>query len=66
MARITDTQLQTLDYGYLGQPFCYMPAKTAIVLKTLDYGYLGQPFATGVEEGVAPPANTGNFFFFFN
>lgn len=55
MALLTPTQLATMDYVYLGAPFVYVPAKSAIVLATMDYVYLGAPFVTN-DYAAAPPA----------
>jgi len=35
----------TLDYTWLGDPFCHEPAKSTVYLDTLDWSYLGSPFA---------------------
>jgi hypothetical protein len=44
MALPNKTDLQKMDYPYLGQPFVEVPAKDSINLTTMDYSYLGQPF----------------------
>jgi hypothetical protein len=40
---LNKNKLQTLDYTYLGQPFCDIVSKTQET-KNLDIVYLGQPF----------------------
>ena len=40
----TNYALSGLDFSYFGQPFCWVPAKRAILLETMDYAYFGQPF----------------------
>ena len=44
MSLPTQTELKTMDYSYLGQPFVNVPAKTGMALSTMDYAYLAQPF----------------------
>jgi hypothetical protein len=66
MALPNKTDLQTMDYVYLGQPFVNVPARSDIDTTTMDYIYLGQPFVTNPFGGSTPPAvNTTNFFHFF-
>lgn len=43
---IYGTDLQTLDYAYLGEVFCDTPGKSAIDTWTIDYAYLGEAFVT--------------------
>jgi hypothetical protein len=67
MAIPNKTDLQTMDFSYLGEPFVDVPANVAIVTTTMDYSYLGEPFVTNPFGGSTPPAtNTSNFFLFFN
>jgi hypothetical protein len=56
MALPSNTDLATLDYAYLGQPFVQVEAKS-LDTETLDIAYLGQPFVA-VGPGAAPPAGT--------
>ncbi len=53
MALPTKTDLQKLDWVYLGAPFVQVEAK---VLNTerLDWSYLGAPFVA-FTDGAAPP-----------
>ena len=50
MALPNKTNLETLDYAYLGAPFVNVEAKS-LSTSTLDYAYLGAPFV-----GTAPAA----------
>lgn len=50
MSLPTSTDLLTMNYSFLGQPFVNIPAKSTINLLTMDYSYLGQPF---VSNGAA-------------
>ena len=52
----SETDLASLNYAYLGQPFVQVEAK-ALNTVTLDIAYLGQPFVA-VGPGAAPPAGT--------
>jgi hypothetical protein len=65
MALPNKTDLQTMDYAYLGQPFVNIPARSNIDTTTMDYAYLGQPFVTNPFGGSTPAANTSNFFMLF-
>jgi hypothetical protein len=56
MALPSNTDLQTLDIAYLGQPFVQVEAKS-LDSETLDIAYLGQPFVA-VGPSAAPPAGT--------
>lgn len=49
----SNTNLQTLDYAYLGAPFVQVEAKS-LDTETLDVAYLGAPFVA-----VGPAAVTG-------
>jgi hypothetical protein len=51
MALPTPDNLKTMDYGYQGQPFVDVPAKSTINLDTMDIAYLAQPFVR--NPGVA-------------
>ena len=62
MALLTDIDLKTLDYSYLGQPFVFVPANITIDTPTMDYSYLGQPFVT--NYGQSQPIGSSNFFAF--
>jgi hypothetical protein len=53
MALPSETDLATLDYAYLGQPFVQVEAKS-LDTETLDIAYLGAPFVA-----VGPGAVTG-------
>lgn len=53
MSLPTPSDLQTLDYVYLGQPFCNVPAKSEVVLSGMDYVYQAQPFVSN-EWGETP------------
>jgi hypothetical protein len=60
MALPNKSNLVTMDYSYLGQPFVEVPAKDSIVLTTMDYSYLGQPFVRNpAGAGAASIALTG-------
>lgn len=63
MALPTPTELQTLDYGFNGEPFCGVPAKGAIDVKTMDYGFDGEPFVVNYGGEVPPPAYTPRVIF---
>ena len=52
MALPTKTNLQTMDYPFLGQPFVSVPAKSSIDTTTMDYAFLGQPFVTNPDTVV--------------
>ena len=54
MALPTKANLQTMDYSYLGEPFCYVPAKQSITLDGMDYSYLAEPF-WGIGEAEVEP-----------
>jgi len=54
MALPVKVDLETLDFGHNGQPFCSTEAKSGISTITMDYGYLGQPFVVNPQGGVAP------------
>lgn len=56
MALPTKANLQTMDYSYLGEPFCYVPAKDSISLDGMDYSYLGEPFWAIVTSVVVTSA----------
>lgn len=49
MALPTKTNLLTLDYTYLGEPFCNVPAKSSIDLSSADYVYQGEPFVSNPD-----------------
>lgn len=49
MAIPNKTDLETMDYAYLGQPFVYVAAKTGMNLPSMDYAYLGQPFVVNPD-----------------
>lgn len=53
MALPTAAQLATLDYAYLGAPFCDVPAKSSIDTSTMDWAYLGAPFVCNWFGAVA-------------
>ncbi len=55
MSLPTPTDLKTLDFVYLGQPFCQVPAKTAVILTGMDYSFLGQPFVSNEGSGEPTP-----------
>ena len=44
MSLPTKSNIQTLDYGFMGQSFCDVLAKDSIDIKTMDYAFNGQPF----------------------
>jgi hypothetical protein len=56
MALPSNTDLATLDYAYLGQPFVQVEAK-ALTSTSLDIAYLAQPFVA-VGPSAAPPSAT--------
>lgn len=53
------TELQKMNYSFLGQPFVDIPAKAGLDLKTMDYSFQAQPFVPNPDA-----VNTGNFFIF--
>lgn len=59
MALPTKTELQTMDYAFLGKPFVYVPAKTGMNLPSMDYAFLGQPFVVNPD---APAAGSVRIF----
>jgi hypothetical protein len=63
MALPTPTDLKTLDFVFLGQPFCQVPAKTAVTLAGMDYVYLGQPFVSNEGDSGPTPPVTSNIKF---
>lgn len=44
MATPTASDLATLDYAWLGQPFCRVEPSAGVHTQTLDYSWFGQPF----------------------
>lgn len=56
MALPSDTNLETLDYAYLGQPFVQVEAK-ALNTVSMDIAYQAQPFVA-VGPSAAPPGAT--------
>jgi hypothetical protein len=60
MALPSNTNLATLDYAYLGQPFVQVEAK-ALNSVSMDIAYLAQPFVA-VGPGATPPAGTRYIF----
>lgn len=54
MALPTKTDLQTMDYPFMGQPFVSVPAKFTVDTTTMDYPFMGQPFVTN------PSASSGS------
>lgn len=50
----TLSELATLDYAALGEPFFNASASAAVALNTLDYAALGEPFYG--SESAAPGA----------
>ena len=61
-----NTDLGTLDFSYLGQPFVDVETKTGQDTGSLDFSYLGQPFVAASASGPAPPTyNTTQFFMVF-
>jgi hypothetical protein len=57
--------LETLDYAYLGVPFCTVVSKDQDT-GTLDYAYLGVPFYAAGGAAPPPPAyNATQFFMVF-
>ena len=51
MAIPNKTNLQTMDYSYMGVPYVQVASKSGIDLDGLDYSFFGQPFY-GAEEPV--------------
>jgi len=47
MAYPTPTELETMDYAFLGEPAVSVPATSAVITITMDYAYLGEPFVVG-------------------
>lgn len=54
MSLPTKTDLLTLNYSWLGEPFVHVPTKTQD-LSTLDYSWLGEPFVANPASTVPPP-----------
>lgn len=54
---VTKANIETLDYMYLGSPYCDVPGQDALDTQTLDYMYLGAPFV-GALSGAAPAATS--------
>lgn len=54
MSLPTRTDLLTLNYSFLGQPFCNIPAKLNMNTTTLNYSFLGQPFVTNPDPATGP------------
>ncbi len=42
---------KTLDFAFLGQPYCEGKSQDDTNLLTLDFAYLGQPFSGGTKIG---------------
>lgn len=61
MAIPTASDLATLNFAWLGEPFADVPAKAAVNVATLDYAWLGQPFVTGATRD----ATLGGFLMVF-
>jgi hypothetical protein len=51
MSLLPAQNLLTLDYAYLGKPFCDTTVKISVSLNTLDYAYLATPF-NGHDAGL--------------
>lgn len=49
MAIPTKTNLETMDYAFMGQPFAGVAAKTGMNLPSMDYAFLGQPFVVNPD-----------------
>lgn len=47
---ITKNSLQTLDWAFLGQPFCETTADFTVNLQLLDWAFLGQPFCSNPAD----------------
>lgn len=57
MAIPTASELVTLDFAFLGLPFCNIESKSGQDTQTLDFAYLGLPWF-GASAGGAPPPPT--------
>ena len=65
MSTPTATDLDSMDYAYLGTPFVNVESKAGQNTNSLDFAYLGQPFV-GAVSGAAPVTyNTTQFFMVF-
>ena len=62
MATPTATDLDSMDYAYLGTPFVNVESKAGQDTNSLDFAYLGQPFV-GAVSGTT--YNTTQFFMVF-
>lgn len=51
MAKPTRSDIITMDYSYLGEPFVQVAAKASVDTDGLDYSYLGEPFTGLTESG---------------
>ena len=58
MALPSETDLASLNYAYLGQPFVQVEAKS-LDTETLDIAYLGAPFVAVGPGAVGPGPVTG-------
>ena len=45
------TNLNTLDYAFLGGPFIRQGAGAAVNTQTMDFAYLGAPFVGNQQTG---------------
>lgn len=63
MALPVKSDLEKMDYSYLGQPFVNVPAKSSIDLTTMDYAYQAQPFV-GNPAASSPAVTIYNAVFF--
>lgn len=61
MAIPNESNLETLDFAYLGAPFADVDAKSVVDTRTLDYAYLGAPFV-GAQSTYTPPVGGLNVY----
>lgn len=60
MALPTKTELQSMDYSWMGSPFVECPAKSGIDLTTMDYVWMGSPFVANPAAAVVGGVSTIN------
>lgn len=61
MALPNKTDLQTMDYRYMGKPFVSVPAKSSITTGNMDTRFMGMPFVSNeFSYGVSSLIKTVN------
>lgn len=54
MALPTQTDLDSMDFAWRGQPYVDVSTKSSIFLTTMDYAWMAQPFVSN-PTGTATP-----------